>query len=137
VRWQTDWLDQIPDEHWICEMLLTDPPITKALIQKESYDPDDGLERGSDFLLEDLDSISSSGLDITHLRDFFPPKNHGKPDIYRVGGSNEWLPVPNGYKTRGWEMLCLLETEGEQRREMLCEMESAAFPGKYPSWMYR
>jgi hypothetical protein len=39
-RWRPmarDWLDEIPDEHWITAMLLTDTPITKALIQKESY----------------------------------------------------------------------------------------------------
>lgn len=137
VRWQGGWLKQIANKHWITEMLLTDPPVMKALVQKESYvHPDEVFQRGQDCRLEDLDFVSSPGLDITHLRDFVSRKFHRKRNVYQIAGSSEWVPVPNGYNTTGWEMLCLLETEGEERGEMLREMELRAFPNEYPSSIY-
>ena len=118
-------------------MLLTDPPITKALIQDESYCLiSEGSKTGPRCQTEDMDFIHSPGLVITHLRDFTPPKSEEERNLYCVGGSSEWLPVPNGYNTTGWEMLRLLETEGEQRKEMLREMASAAFPDTYPYGIY-
>ena len=137
VRWRESWLVQIPDDHWIEEMLLTDPPITKALIQKETYPNDDAsARRGWDLVDEDLDFIFSPGLDITHLRDFESPNVLGRLDVYKFAESDEWLPVPKGVRTTGWEMLWVLETEGKHRTELLQEMELAAYPDRHPSGIY-
>ena len=126
VRWNFALLQELSGEASINTMLMTDPPIID--IQVSSF-----AQVGEDAKWYDTEPCYPSSrhfkfLRITDLRDFVGPSCHQKHAVHHLERSFAWLPLPKGYDTTGWEMLCLLATEGEERKAVLHEMYLAQHP---------
>lgn len=130
VVWGIDYLEDIRDDESISLMFLTDSPTCTAAIFKGEYrrplyyeDSDGPISRSL------ADVVYPGGLCITDLRDWSPSSQETEIEgarAYYLDASHYWVSPPKGYHTSGWEMLCLLETEGQERRQLLREMYTAA-----------